>query len=679
MERPFTGGMVTDFPAHEIGATNSTYAQDLYSPQGVAIQRKGWAFDGSTADVADNLVGVYRAQFALADVTRTLTCDDDGDFFIHNSGGAGTALFTGTVQYLPRCVYGDELIFCAQDGQTPLRRYAGVAGSSYTSAPSTFNSGKATITATSSNYGTPEVGMYLYGRTLTTPAGGYCFKILEVNSTTSLTAEGIISTSTTAVSNEIASITGTTTACVNVYDAGTATTSGGTSATVTGTGTKWSSGGWGAVLADSTIAGDCLLGNMDSIGTNFGSHTIESVASDTSLVLHKVASCADKSYQILRRCPFKDATTHKTSLWGTGVAQYPNRVYVGPPGWNLSYPPGFTLPIDVALAQESANQGDFLMDFVDVPTPYDGDHNVAILPSPNHLWVLKREKAHGIYGSYGGLEVSRDPIGPGCIDIRSAIAVAEGAFWASEDDVFWAPGQTAQPLMVGKIQREWRALTRDFDYGTSDYVSCGVASGHLFVHITTAGGTVQRTYLCDLRDQSWQSRVSNVTPRYMFTSRVPGEKEKLLAVSNDRQGRVLDLAPMLDGSGTADDDAGSAPRLQAHSPKIGGDGTEGVSRWVDLAVHANVYDAGAAGTTSMTVSAISEGGIGNPAAATKTLTDIESDTADNLNRHHRRVARDGRLHQVQIAVDATGTDTTATKVEVDQIDLFLRDGRKRSR
>jgi hypothetical protein len=308
------------------------------------------------------------------------------------------------------------------------------------------------------------------------------------------------------------------------------------------------------------------------------------------------------------------------------VAQYPNRVYVSPPGWNPSLSPGDTAPTDPEDNWRAENPLDFMLDFIDVPSPYDGDHNVALLSSPNHLWVLKREKAYGIHGSYGGLDVSRDPIGPGCLDIRSAITVPEGCFWASEDDVYWAPGDVAEPLMVGK-----------------------------------------------------QSRLSNVTPRYMFSSRVPGEKEKLFAVSDARQGRVLDLAPMLDGSGTADDDAGSAPRLQAHSPKIGADGVEGVSRWVDLAVHANVYDAGAAGTTSLEVSAVSEGGIGNPAAATKTLTAIESDTTDNTNRHHRRIARDGRLHKVQLAEEATGTDTTATTVSIDQIDMFLRDGRPRSR
>jgi hypothetical protein len=268
--------------------------------------------------------------------------------------------------------------------------------------------------------------------------------------------------------------------------------------------------------------------------------------------------------------------------------------------------------------------------------------------------------------------------GIGCIDIRSAQSFDEGQFWAGEGGIYWYVNQTVVDLTAGKINREWRALTRDFDYGTSDYCSIGLASGHLIVHITTAGGTTQRTYLCDLRDQSWQSRLSNVTPRYMFSSRINGEAEKLLATPSDLQGRVVDLAPMLNGAGTAKDDAGSAPRLQAYTSSAiaQANGIDGWTRMVDLDVHANVYDAGAAGSTQLDVSVVSGGGIGNEADSTKTLTSIDSDTVDRIDRHPYRVARPGRFHQVRFAVDPLGTDTAATKVEIHQLSARFRNGRE---
>lgn len=387
------------------------------------------------------------------------------------------------------------------------------------------------------------------------------------------------------------------------------------------------------------------------------------------------------AYQVLAPMPFKDAAAHKESLWGTGVAQYPNRVYVGPPGWNLSFPPGFELPFDPTDDTTSPNANDFLMEYRDVPSPFDGDPNVAILTSPNPLLVLKRHAVYGIYGQPGlGLTTDLIADGVGCIDIRSAQSFDEGQFFASEQGIMWYVGGQLRDLTAGKINREWRALVRDFDYGTSDYCSIGLASGHLVVHITTGGGVTQRTYLCDLRDQSWQSRITNVRPRYMFTSRIAGEKEKLLAVQDTNQGRVLDLAPMIDGSGIAKDGDGDSPRLQAHTTSALGqaNGIDGLTRLIDLDVHANVYDAGAAGSTQMAVSVVSGGGVQNEADSTKTLTKINSDAVDRIDRKPYRVARDGRFHQVRLDVDTLGTNTAATKVEIAQVVATVRDARRRA-
>jgi hypothetical protein len=70
LKRPFTGGIVTDVPAHELAPSLSPYAQDGYSPSGVFRQRGGWEYYGAAQVVAADLKGIYRAGFALADVNR---------------------------------------------------------------------------------------------------------------------------------------------------------------------------------------------------------------------------------------------------------------------------------------------------------------------------------------------------------------------------------------------------------------------------------------------------------------------------------------------------------------------------------------------------------------------------------------------------------------------------------
>jgi hypothetical protein len=200
------------------------------------------------------------------------------------------------------------------------------------------------------------------------------------------------------------------------------------------------------------------------------------------------------------------------------------------------------------------------------------------------------------------------------------------------------------------------------------------------VDITTDSGATSKTWLCDLRDRSWQSDISNSNARGSFTSRIPGEKEKALWVSDDRQGRVMDFAPALDGSGTAKDDAGTGPRLQFRTGTgIGrASGIEGLTRLVDLNVEANVYDEGAAAATVLSMSTVHKGGSSNEASATKTLDAIDSDAVDDINRKHYRIGRRGRLHQVVGEVTTLGSDTGNTKVEVHQITANFRDCRGRS-
>lgn len=675
LRSPFAGGMVTDRQAWEIGPQFSPFAQDGYSPNGDFRQRGGWKYDGTTADVAANLYAVARAKFILADVVQTYTAAGS-KVYVHNAAAAGSSAGTNgsTGPVLPRCIYGDQLVWCYQDGTTSALLHSGVPLASPVSATTTSsNSGKATVTASSGSWAASVVpGAYFNLNAGSGDRGPYVSpRVLERNSSTSLTLDGIKFSSSASVTGSAAFGFGMVFPGVNVYDAGTGSFTGGN--TFTGTGTKWATNGI-------TGAGEALLALRT--GADATCHyVVNGGVTDTTIGLSSTTKTdTDINYMILRSAPFKDAASHKGSFWGTGVAQYPSRVYVGPPGWNLAFPPGFELPYDPMTLPSSSNPNDFLMDFIDVPTAFEGDSNVAILSSPNPLLVLKRNAVYGIFGSYPQFSQSLLADGIGCIDIRSAQSLDEGQFWAGEGGIYWYTGGRIVDLTAGRINREWRALTRDFDYGVNDYCALGVEQGYVIVHITTGGGTTRRTYLYDLAAQSWQSRVSNFTPRYMFSSRIPGEASKLLSVSDDRQGHVLDFAPAIDGSGTAKDAAGTGPALQAWTPEsIDGQDIDADMRMLDLAVHANVYDAGAAGATTLGVSVVTQDALTDPTTATTALDAIASDAVDRIDRHYyRRVDKRGRRHQVRVAVGQVGTDSAATKVEVSEITATFRSGRDRT-
>jgi len=680
IERPGVDGVVTDVPAHQLPSRNLARGADAIVPNGLVRQRRGWAYDGTTADVVDNLVAVARAKFVLAGATRTVTVDDDGDLFLHNAAAVGTSIYAGTVVYLPRCVYNDEVIWCAQDGQTPLRRYAGVASAgAYTAADATYTAGEATLTTTGApNFDNAEVGMFFYGRTFTTPSIGIVYKVVEVG-TDILTVEEMQASATQIVVGEAASPTGTTYPCVSVYSAGTLSATSAGPSVVTGQGTKWSAGGWGSVNPEDVSA---LHSDSVSVQLDSGSYTnvlISDLTDDDTMAFSKCETITTAPYQVLRRCPFKDSAAHKGSFWGTGVDQHKSRVFVGPVGWNLSYPPGFTPPFNPTTGHTSDNPLDFLMDFVDVPAPNDADECVALIPSTNPLVVPKRNDAYGVFGQHGALDVSMLPggEGAGCMDIRSAHSLSIGPVWAGPNGVFCYYGGQVRSMTRGRIEREWQDLAADFDFGTADYCTIGEKDDCMVVHLTTAGGTIQRTWhLYPFADDGkwgprWFDRVSNFAPRYMFSSKIQGEDDTLLAVQDADQGRVINYAPAIDGTGIARDGDGTSPALELHmSSRLARDAGANVDeRLLELVVEANITDSGGTSST-LGGSVVSTQGLDSTATVTTTLGSMASKTADGPKPYVHRVGVKAGLHQLRLAKSAT--QTTETVTEISRVGVTVR-------
>lgn len=720
--RPFAGGYRSDVPDYALNPNECAYAQDLIYPFGIAQQRWGWTYDGTTADVAANLAGVDRSRYPVPERTLTVTSAVDGSAYIHNASAAGTRIFASFLSpsspvWIPRCMYNGELILCAQDGRTPLLRYAGsllphstsnplaskwwnlAAGASSPTA-STNPSFPGVSWPTDTDKGSFFSAVYPSGAGTYGQYPGISTRIIANVSTSVITIDSVRNSQATASAlgngdYSRVSPVGFAWPGVSIWDTGTMTSV--SSKTFSFSGSALSQ----VVIRDGFPWGDALYVKNPTAGsphfmgqiTTVGATTIDTVSTPPS-------GLANTSYRIARRLPYKDATVHKNSLWGCGVEQYPNRVYVGPPLWDIGLPPGAVEPFDPTLDGQFADADEFFLTPVDVPSRYDSDPVVALLPTPGPLLVLKGASVYGIYGTYPSYEQTLLTTGAGCVDLRSAISVDGIAYWAGRDGIYMYSGGQIQPLTRGRIEREWQALMRG--YGSSSSVSAAVVAGHLVVSAVglsnTATGEAKigpdssnptdRTFIYDMKAQQWTSRISNARIRNMSSVRVPGEVPSILGVSDDRQGRVIDLTPTITGTkcmnrasqtlADADptDAAGTGPRMQAWSSSSmgGANGIEGETRMLDLVIHTNLYDSAGTPTATLAVSTAHGESLDENPTTVVTQASITGDNVDRVDRNKRRINRSGRLHQVR--VDMSTTSSTTKKTQIPQIVASLRDNRR---
>ena len=495
--RPFAGGYRSDAPDYVLNPNEAAFAQDLIFEKGIAHQRWGWAYDGTSTVAAEDLVGVVRAKFPITGVTRTAVSvsegagSNKGKIYVHNESSVGSIVWTNpatvATAWLPRCVYNGEVIFCAQDGITPLVRWAGSNKGTTTVTGKNWKvvNGRVSITGDGggSQFTTLEAnvekGMFASARYPRITAGNSMNPLISARilaaaggagSYTSLTLDSIrnfsLSADSAVVANDvIISACGAAWPAVSVSDVGTMTRTSST-ANVESVWTANEASLGTTAINTTGIHGDALLILNNTAG---GAHRIASVtaASGSDVTVGaELETQTSAMYRILRRCPFKDAAVHKGSLWGTGVSQYPNRVYVAAPGANIGIAPGSIEPHDpVAQAGYSnttvtgfTDLSDFVLASYDVPSAYDGDPVVAILATPGPLLVLKRDSVYGIYGTFPNFEVKLLTNGAGCIDRRSAVTVNGVAYWAGPDGVFSYSNGQIQNLTLGRIGKEWRGL-----------------------------------------------------------------------------------------------------------------------------------------------------------------------------------------------------------------------------
>lgn len=685
-DRPFIGGVITDQPSYKVGIQNSIDARDLVAPRGLARQRMGWEYDGDQT-VAKNLRAIHKNKFVLNGSTRTAVCASDGYIYSHQASGAGTSIWAGSVEYIPRTVYRDQVVFCAQDGLSPARLWSGAeVGTTGTSNQWDIQQGQLIGAGGGTFAATPERGNYVQWGTQTAKYGIPIYpRILEVDEsgTDYATLEDVLYPADAGYGGtlEVNILqTGMAWPCVSIYEAGVAQYTNSTF-TITGQGTKWSTGGL-PLLPDSDIVVLVPGAGADAQAFNFAT-----VASDTSLTICAGGDATDvgkSNYRIQRRLPCKDAVAHKDSLFITGFNGYPNRVWVGPQGWNPAIPPGDIPPFNPGSDFTRSNDADFTLDYIDVPASYDGDSNVALLSSEDPVLCIKRKNAYGIYGDFPHFEriILSGGEGSGCIDIRSAQNLSIGPVWAGEDGIYTFRGGRVVDLTLDKISRDWQALTGSFTYGT-DWCSIGEHSGCVYVTISISG--TETTFLYDARLDAWISdSISNHGARYYASVRLEDEPEQLLWVDDDHQGRVMDSSGVIVPSSTtpAIDEDGTEPVLWVETGDVldGEEAVDGDSRVLDIAISANLVDSLSSTGTNLTATLISSGGLFDPDEASLVLSPvIYSDDVDSPRRaYFSPVNQDGRQHKLRLVSGGVGTDASDTKVEIPEFTVTVSDLRVRS-
>ena len=730
IDAPFVGGMVTDLdgPGYALRDDQTTFAQDLIATRGVARQRRGTETAGVLGLVNSSVSyvsGLWKSDYVLADKQDVILVTHTGTYpFTANAAATGTntpftfgqSSFDGSdvfgdpvdssirVSWLkttgtgtanipnnlpsdvptPRAMYNDELLVVFDDGEQPMLRYSG-AGMSFV-----YNTtGTPYLGANSSVvYGTynsnVEKGGYIHISSGTV-GPTYDALIDEFNGSSEISLANVLtSTGTTEIGTttspggyeaQIASL-GRTFPCVPVYDAGVVKTTG----TVIGYGTKWSGGDY--TLQDSDAI---VIHSNDVLGTSY-IDDIGGVTSGTKIVAALPQTGTSVPYTINRCAPFTEVEVHKNSLFGAGVKQKPGSVWVAPPGWGLTEPPGFALPFDISAVPATTNFLDFQMDEIPVPVYADGDPIVALVSFGDALGVIKEDSLHAIYGAYPQFSQQKLADGVGCIDKRSAWSLPSGPFWAGRDGIFTFQGGLPVDITEGTINRQWRHLTRDFDTDSSHYCTIGEVYEHVIVNINV--GSQNKTFVFDLNRKVWISEFSNFNSKFYFTS-TDGEYGEdmyfLMATDSDNIGTASGTVYRAAGcfydtdSSSMDaiqPDSGFAPQMKAYTTLNLGEDFTRDQRLLNIGIDTNITDLSGTNTT-LGIDHVGGGDFDHPASLTTTVGTITSDAVDRLDyTHFRGVNYPGRLHQLRFRTGTTNVSTDT--VEVARITTDWRNNRSRA-
>lgn len=538
---PGVGGVVTDAASWQLEPRQLSAGTDAIFPKGIAVPRGPYIAASSSGALVSAgthwLTGVVAADLpsfgAGSQPTLPVLCAaaETGAIGIlagSPSGSAGTyGMIGGTgTALLPREVYKGEVLFCPQDGETPIVRFAGApagslaANTAATGTVSPFQGTSFVFGAGTNFLSGARVGTYLV-------LGGFPGQsrmVLVADDDFDLSVDGIFPV-TTGVSNIVtvpgfgawgstafASRLGNIGLCTPVQTLG-QTSLTATLTTVNGFGTLWNTAntppGHGRPRAGIDYFG--VRGSDDRV------RAVSSITNDFTLLLSAAdpTGWANKPYIIYRPAVGRECRYHQTRLYITGVNWDDTGVYYMPVNSPLGafYNPDTGSPVTSDFAQAMC-----LMKF-DVPIAGATGKNIALLSTPQGLLVLRSDDAYLSMGDPPTNTVIKLASGAGCVDLRSACVGnhGEGAFWAGQNGIYRYVGGRVIDLTEGRRNREWRQKMRTFMvdtiYGsTNATISCGVLDSHLFVAVFDAiTPSIGSLWVYDLLANVWVGDFAGAT------------------------------------------------------------------------------------------------------------------------------------------------------------------------
>lgn len=715
---PFVRGKNTERQSWQLDPQEFPDGQDFCFPKGVAVPRgpyiaasgsgvlvtagSNWLTGGIAADLPS--FGGASGQPATPLLMAAAQTGAVGIVAGSLTGSAGTVpMIGGTgIAVLPREVYKGEVLWCSQDGETPIYRFAGAPANSITVSSAgtgtvTYYQGTSFVLGTGTLFTTQaRVGTYIGLGAFP----GYSRMVVATDDDTHISVDGVFPITTGVPAPPTAptplasgmswgstspSRLGVLGLCIPVQTLGQASITTGLGTTVSGFGTLWNTAntppGQGRPRAGIDYIG--IRGTYDRITG------ISAVTNDFTLTIGAapVTDYANRPYLIYRPAMGRECRYHQGRLYITGVAWDDTGVYylpVNSPLGAFSNPDtGATITSDFAVSQT-------LLKF-DVPIAGAQGKNIALLSTPQGLLVLRSDNAYLVMGDPPTQQVIEVAHGAGCVDLRSACVGnrGEGAFWAGSNGIYRYVGGRVIDLTEGRRNREWRQKMQTFMadtvYGTTTAtISCGVLDGHLFVAVydgTTP--SIGSLWVYDLSANAWCADFSGATTigsiSMYRSSALKNANDDIYFTSFGTIG-TADRSQLLRMGGIARDEGGLGTTsmygtFSADLPESVIGPPDDLSRVIEEKV---VYELTGAGATMGMLSNVDGGAYGTDATLLPTtagpqetrimpLTDVTGPSGGALGALGRRHG-----HRV------TSTGTKPTALRVHQIDFVVRPRRPRA-
>lgn len=707
VDRPFTDGYVSDLPPEHLGPRMAARLENMIFPAGVARRRRGRGSQGFAVTGLGAAGGVSKSWFAREKASRQA-------FSGYATGGstARLRLYSNGITYpqidqwttatetpvIPRAMYRDELLLCAQDGVTPMARYGGSAGFARVTLMGGTNAANgqrhATLTTSSLPAGWGEGAFFVLGGGGSATTMG-AHNSIRVNGGVAggktVPLERIVFGMTGLIWAEAVTPIGFAWPGIPVYEAGTLTapTSSGNPVTATGQGVDWTLDNFLPPLAmgSRSEAGDAVI-VFDSAGSGSMNGIPLTPWTTTTFEFYSKGYPNPSSYKIMRRMPFTDVAVFRNCLFGAGVKQHASRLYYNPPGHDIGISPKLadgrsgTYTGTVYVSPDPVKE--FETEWVDVPTSFDGDPIVALLETDSALYVVKRGSVWRVTGDYPNFRVDKAGEACGCLDVRSAITDETGVYWCGDTGVWTVRSGVPFNLAGGPnrpgILDEWRKLMSEGvkgpAAGSTSRIVCGVAEGHLMVVVRTESGT-DRCYVYDLEAQRWCGVFTNMRVLAAWSSRVPGESDRLYGLHDDASGPFpTEMSGMFREGGAANDawPSGGGPSDHLAVAHTGSSfffpGTVSQEhRLIDVNVAADLSCiATPVGKVDVKVAYGDAVGVGMDTTAT--VGDIDATVVSEVKRNEFRAGTRGRRHQLRL--EQTVVDPDEIAYEVHEITGLVR-------